>query len=499
MNYIQKNGLIAIDKSEVDAAIKAQKFIGINKNPRDEQVIISLTSFPPRIQNLKYAIYSLLNQTFPADMVILWLAYEEFPNRENDLPKDLLEMTSYGLKIEWCENLRSYKKLIPALEKYPDSLIATADDDIYYSPNWLKILYEEHLKFPQYIIAHRCHRIGIDGNGKIFPYHKWYNELISMSPIPLYENFCTSGAGVLYSKKLLHGDITNREIFDKLAPKADDIWFWAMAVLNGTKIKIPANAISNLIYIDADEQIGGETLSSTNFIGGNDLQLQNVISKYPAIVGKLLQEAAMFKPYISIIAVIKNSAELSSIFENVRSNHFADFEVIAVNIGSRLDTQNLPHNFKLINFSYGTISAARNVGFNKSNGDFVIFTDAKNFFVNGALPNIANFVNKFNADVIHFSAHFKVAENKIYYVADDEFGGGNNKFAFAPLNKQVRAINWFQGKLSRRLDTKIFKREFLTKHNFKFDENDYSEFIFSCLMAAEKYLLTSQAFLIGDD
>ena len=155
MKCFQKNGVIYVDTSEVEKNIKSQKFIGLNKNPRAEKIIISMTSFPRRINDAKYAVYSLLNQNFPADMVILWLAEEEFPKREKNLPADLLAMIPHGLTLKFCKNLLAYKKLIPALEEYPDSVIVTADDDLYYNPDWLKILYEEHLKFPQNIISQK--------------------------------------------------------------------------------------------------------------------------------------------------------------------------------------------------------------------------------------------------------------------------------------------------------------------------------------------------------
>ena len=145
MKIIQKNGARIIDKTEIDKLFATKKFIGLNKSPRAEKVIVSLTSYDLRINDVKYAIYSLLNQNFPPDKLILWLDEDSFPQREENLPHDLLELRDFGLTIDWCENLRSYKKLIPALEKYPDDIIITADDDIFYRPNWLQILYDEHL------------------------------------------------------------------------------------------------------------------------------------------------------------------------------------------------------------------------------------------------------------------------------------------------------------------------------------------------------------------
>lgn len=39
-----------------------------------------------------------------------------------------------------------YKKLIPTLQIEPNSIIVTADDDIYYRTDWLSGLYKAHLQ-----------------------------------------------------------------------------------------------------------------------------------------------------------------------------------------------------------------------------------------------------------------------------------------------------------------------------------------------------------------
>ena len=45
-----------------------------------------------------------------------------------------------GLEIRECDNLRSFKKLVPALQTFPNAFIVTADDDLYFAPNWLETL-----------------------------------------------------------------------------------------------------------------------------------------------------------------------------------------------------------------------------------------------------------------------------------------------------------------------------------------------------------------------
>lgn len=64
-------------------------------------LIISLTSFPARISTLHITISSLLCQTKKPNMIILQLSEDEFPNKENDLPENLLKLKEFGLTINW--------------------------------------------------------------------------------------------------------------------------------------------------------------------------------------------------------------------------------------------------------------------------------------------------------------------------------------------------------------------------------------------------------------
>ena len=83
----------------------------------------------------------------------------------------------------------------------------------------------------------------------------------------------------MYPPGSLHKDVTNIELFTKLAPKADDIWFWAMGVLHGTDFAVVPNGIRNPQDTTGDN--GGTCLWSYNCQGGNDMQLKQVIEHYP--------------------------------------------------------------------------------------------------------------------------------------------------------------------------------------------------------------------------
>jgi len=76
-------------------------------------LIISLTSYPARFSKLPLTLKCLLSQNMAADRIILWIAHQD----KSALTPAILELQNAGLEIEYCDNLRSYKKIIPTLQK----------------------------------------------------------------------------------------------------------------------------------------------------------------------------------------------------------------------------------------------------------------------------------------------------------------------------------------------------------------------------------------------
>lgn len=285
LSLFKKNSLKTIDRELLDKQIKEYNLSGVSGDDKD--IIISLTSFPQRMDEIRYTLYSLLNQTVKPYKVILWLGREQFPNLEQDVPENVLKLRENGLTIEWTKNLYSYTKLVPALKKYPDNIIVTADDDIYYETDWLEKLLKSHKTNKNCIICHRAHKVKFDKN-MLAPYKKWPKKIKGCKAS--YLNFLTGVGGVLYPPGCLYKDVFNEELFTQLSPKADDVWFWAMAVLNKTKICIANDWIRRLTYVNPDRERGLTneiTLFSFNKKGGNDMQIKNVLNHYPEILNIL--------------------------------------------------------------------------------------------------------------------------------------------------------------------------------------------------------------------
>ena len=262
---------------------------GITYKKRHLKIIVSLTSYPARIDEVPYTIHSLLEQSLKPDEIILWLGHDKFPNKEKDLPEMLLNLCKRGLTIKWCKDIRSYTKLIPALKLHPDDIIVTADDDIYYPKDWLEKLYQSYQKHPAEIHCHRIHKITFDSQRHILPYKEWIQ--CYMTDYPAYTNFLTGVGGVLYPPHSLYKDVLKSSLFLKLAPYADDIWFWAMAVMKGTKIRNIKKGYSKLTYVNPEREYGiieGATLAAENVVNGkNDEQLKKILKRYPELYKKL--------------------------------------------------------------------------------------------------------------------------------------------------------------------------------------------------------------------
>jgi hypothetical protein len=247
----------------------------LHKSP---QFIVTLTSYGRRVnEKTPYAIYSLFNQSVQPDRIVLWLAHG------TKISEKLQKLQKIGLEIHFCEDIRSYTKLIPALDKFPDDILITADDDIFYHKDWFKTLKEAYISEPKKIHCHRAHEIILDENKNIVPYKEWRMSIKSIEyPSRI---FPTGVGGVLYPPKLFNNEIMNKEKFQSLAPTADDVWFWAMAHYSNIKYNLVKDCISQPAGIGKNDD-GLLNINVTN--NRNDEQIQNMIKEYPSVYKRLL-------------------------------------------------------------------------------------------------------------------------------------------------------------------------------------------------------------------
>lgn len=203
------------------------------KKNKDSNVIVSLTTYPARINMVCSCLNSILRQTVQPRNVILWLADSQFPNGIEDVPINILDLQKYGLTIRFCEDLRSYKKIFYTAKEYKNSIIVTADDDTLYPEDWLENLLKEHEVYPNCVVCYRAHEIKSEEN-KLLSYIEW-NKLSEDIKGPSMKLLAIGVGGILYPPKFFEDVIFDSDIIMKLAATTDDLWLKIIAV----KKKIP--------------------------------------------------------------------------------------------------------------------------------------------------------------------------------------------------------------------------------------------------------------------
>lgn len=161
----------------------------------DKEVIVSLTSYGERIYDVCLAIESIMQGTMLPNRIVLWLSEAEFKGKT--LPITLQNQERRGLEIRYTADIKSYKKLIPSLKEFPESVIITIDDDAMYNYDFVENLVNSYRSNPMVIHANRISQISYLEDGSIESYLKWKSVIGNNIKDSLSYLF-TGVGGVLY-------------------------------------------------------------------------------------------------------------------------------------------------------------------------------------------------------------------------------------------------------------------------------------------------------------
>ena len=137
------------------------------KSSKEEKIIVSLTSWKKRIDNVPLVIESILHNTMKPAMIVLNLSEEEFPRKEEDLPSTIIELAEKGIiEIIWTPgNLKAFKKFIPTIKKYPTDAIIAIDDDFVYPDDFIETFVNKHKQMPGSPLSGNSFRVnGVNGH-----------------------------------------------------------------------------------------------------------------------------------------------------------------------------------------------------------------------------------------------------------------------------------------------------------------------------------------------
>ena len=218
-------------------------------------LIVSMTSYPARIQKAWISIETLLRQSMAPSRLILFLAVEDFPDQK--LPRMICRQQKRGLEVMWTSpDGRSFDKLLPAIKLFPDSPIVTVDDDKYFPRNLLAQLVEGSAQAPGAIVGARGWIIHLRASVPTYG-DNWTRAKHGDTGPKL---LMPGGNGCLYPPHSLHRAAHALDDALRICPTADDIWFWAAA----TKNESPMLCLGMPPHRPVDAQAKTESLAAKN-------------------------------------------------------------------------------------------------------------------------------------------------------------------------------------------------------------------------------------------
>lgn len=241
----------------------------------ESDIIISLTTFPSRINKVWLTIETLMRQEKKPKKIILWLSEEQFPEKYENIPKRLMKLREKGLEIRFCEDIKSHKKYYYTMKLYPNNSVIIVDDDMFYPEDLVLNLMRASIENPGCICCNLAYKMIVDEYGHLLPYSQWerkFDELVGIDLCPI------GCQGVLYPANSLHKSVFNKKDIRELCLNADDLWLKCMGILKKSRVaKVNKTTIT---FVDI---MGTQNISlNRNNVGKNenDLQMKNILDKY---------------------------------------------------------------------------------------------------------------------------------------------------------------------------------------------------------------------------
>lgn len=223
-----------------------------------------MTTWPPRFAVAQKAMavivkqvkaYNLQDRVHP----VLVVSEEEvcFSKTRKEACELMDEMTWLGVEVIIDSgNIRSHKKLMPTLEKYPNNPILVVDDDNAQCKGWLQTFICDHEQHPNDIIyGQSLSHVELQGDKIVevrepFSFENAGKVTINMKP-------ANGAAGTLYpANTFTDPRFFDRELFMRLSPTSDETWQWAFAKIAGKTFRqLSTNNMPFMLSFDHDSAL----------------------------------------------------------------------------------------------------------------------------------------------------------------------------------------------------------------------------------------------------
>lgn len=264
-NYVKARGLLNL-------STKMEGLI-------NEQIVVSLTTFPARIGNVWMVIDSICRQKMRPFTINLYLSEKDFLNKHS-IPKSLEKYQKMGLKICWVkENLMPHKKYYYAFQDYPDKYVITVDDDTYYRDDMISRLWSMNSYQDKVVCANRATPI-LNKKLQLLTYNQWGKENKAVPGVSF--NYLAIGTcGVLYPPHILReATVFDKDSIYRNCLRADDLWLKCHELLNKIPVKT-GDFYSQSIDIPDSQTHSLRSINCNDSIrSGNDIQWANLNREY---------------------------------------------------------------------------------------------------------------------------------------------------------------------------------------------------------------------------
>jgi hypothetical protein len=198
----------------------------------DADVVVSLTTFGPRLESVAYTLESIAAGTAKPRRMVLWLDdADAYAHR----PDTLRRLEARGLEVGLTENYGPHTKYFPTLDGAIEAglPVVTADDDILYPRSWLAGLLTAAREHPGVINCYRASVVALE-DGRLASYGRWPRCTDTRTSVA---RFGTGVSGVHYPLTMLRELASRGTAFVDSCLKADDIWLHWVALRAGIPVR----------------------------------------------------------------------------------------------------------------------------------------------------------------------------------------------------------------------------------------------------------------------
>jgi hypothetical protein len=195
------------------------------------EIIVSMTTIPKRKERLTDNLPSILKQSYQFDKLVINiddnLSEDDYQWYEN------LKEEDSRIEINKCESKwRSCNKLLPTIKKYPEDIVITVDDDIYYPVDTIKLLVEVYENNKDCIITHEINPINFNRDMTYVSYENAYDVMLLQREWGKYfSNCCLFPPHVFDGSDLFDYD----KMMECTNGTHDELWFWVQSTINGVQ------------------------------------------------------------------------------------------------------------------------------------------------------------------------------------------------------------------------------------------------------------------------